>query len=207
MRLTGPHTASSRWMILWLSGLAFAPSAWAGLDLAGTGTAVVHVSGSSGMKFEATTSDVRFTDDGATYRVVVTLANLTTLSEPRDKQMRNLLEVTKYPTASFAIAHAGVTLGGEGTASGDLTIHGLKKNVHVHYRNTDGAVHATATITLVDFGISPPTYLGAQINSAVDLEVTLPARSGATAPSTGTAPATPRPTPPGRTAPGKTLVP
>lgn len=201
------RTAFSRWSILWLSGLAFAPAAWAGLDLAGTGTAVVHVSGSAGTKFEATTSEVRFTDDGAAYQVVVTLAKLTTRSDPRDKQMRNLLEVGKYPTATFKTAHAGVTVGGEGTATGDLTLHGLKKNVHVHYRNTDGAVHATATITLVDFGISPPTYLGAQINSSVDLEVTLPARAGATAPATGAAPTTPRPTPPGRTAPGRTLVP
>ncbi len=66
----------------------------------------------------------------------------------------------------------------EGTAMGELTLHGQSRPVQVHYRAELGAhgvidVRGSLQLDLRDFGISRPNYLGVSVAPEIEVQVSL----------------------------------
>jgi len=138
-------------------------------------------SGPAGMKIVGTTSDLAAADDGQNVTVTVTLANLTTAMELRDKHMREkYLEVQTYPTTVLTVPRAALSLPAAGAsqagdAQGTLTLHGQTRPASFHYSvannagsyQVDGKLH----IVMTDYAMAVPTYAGLGVKPDVDVEV------------------------------------
>jgi len=94
-------------------------------------------------------------------------ASIHTRDEQRDAHLRSadFFDVEKYPTLSFKSTQVTQQSGGELAVSGDLTIHGITKNVVFTvegptpaakdpWGNTRTAISATTKINRKDFGLT-----------------------------------------------------
>lgn len=104
-------------------------------------------------------------------QVEVDVTTLTSDSDRRDGALRSRgLETERFPTATFALtspiglpagAAPGETVSAQ--ATGDLTVHGVTREVTVDVEAevsaTSAAVVGRAPVKLTDFGIDPPTGL------------------------------------------------
>jgi len=155
--------------------LAFAADA----KLAGRGSATFEGKLSVGGGITGTSNEVSVSDDGTTVSVAVGLSHLATANETRDKHVQEHLETEKNPafkTATLKVARTKLKFeGGEGDADGELTIHGVTKPVKFHYKaDKDGAayrVKGNAHISVKEFGIVIPNYLGVTMKDDVEITV------------------------------------
>lgn len=105
--------------------------------------------------------------------------------EMRDKDLRspNFLDVAKYPTIIFKSTHVEPEGTGKLKVTGDLTIHGVTKQVVLDVDGPSAPVsamggqrmgaEATTTINRKDFGINgAPSMVGDQIQIVLDMEMT-----------------------------------
>jgi polyisoprenoid-binding protein YceI len=94
-------------------------------------------------------------------------ASITTRDAQRDTHLRSadFLDVEKFPTLSFKSTHIGRTGAGELAVAGDLTIHGVARNVIFTvegptppakdpWGNTRLGLSATTKISRKDFGLN-----------------------------------------------------
>ena len=169
----------------WLSACALAAiasvSAIADAALtAQSGASVSFVAvGPAGMKIEGKTSDLTTKDDGKQLQVLVDLRNLDTGIGLRDKHMRDkYLGVGSTPTATLTVNRAdlqfpAVGASATGDAPGKLNLHGVTKDVKLHYStsNTAGVynVKGNFTIDMTDYQIEVPSYLGVTVKPGVDV--------------------------------------
>lgn len=148
----------------------------------GGSVATFHALGTvGGMKIDGSTSELNVTDDGTTVKVIVTLTNLDTKMDLRNKHMREkYLEVQTYPTADLSVARSALKLpavgaSSSGDAPGTMKIHGKEHAVTVHYAagNSGGniTVKGSTRVSIPDYGITIPTYMGVSVKPDVDLEV------------------------------------
>jgi polyisoprenoid-binding protein YceI len=104
-------------------------------------------------------------------KITVQLANLKTSEDRRDNRVREALEVTQFPEATFvAMSVSGVDetlpIDQEHTfqLAGLMTLHGVEKEVtwEVKARREGNIMTALATITILyaDFDITPPNIGG-----------------------------------------------
>lgn len=104
-------------------------------------------------------------------KVTVQLANLKTDEDRRDNRVREALEVTTYPEATFVVTgvsdiDTSIPLEQERTfqMTGIMTLHGVEKEVtwEVKARRDGDIMTALATINILyaDFGITPPEVAG-----------------------------------------------
>ena len=104
-------------------------------------------------------------------KVTVQLANLKTDEDRRDNRVREALEVTTYPEATFVATSVSeidtsIPLDQEQTfqMTGIMTLHGVEKEVtwEVKARREGDIMTALATINILyaDFGITPPNIGG-----------------------------------------------
>lgn len=110
----------------------------------------------------------------------------------RDNDLRSahFFDVAKYPTITFKSKHAEVAGAGKLKVTGDLTIHGVTKEVVL---DVDGpsapmtamggmrmGAEATTRVNRNDFGVSgAPGAVGNDIQIVIDVEVTHPAPAAA----------------------------
>lgn len=110
----------------------------------------------------------------------------------RDNDLRSahFFDVAKYPTITFKSKHAEAAGAGKLKVTGDLTIHGVTKEVVL---DVDGpsapmtamggmrmGAEATTKINRNDFGVSgAPGAVGNEIQIVIDVEVTHPAPAAA----------------------------
>jgi len=110
----------------------------------------------------------------------------------RDNDLRSahFFDVTKYPTITFKSKHAEAAGAGKLKVTGDLTIHGVTKEVVL---DVDGpsapmtamggmrmGAEATTKVNRNDFGVSgAPGAVGNEIQIVIDVEVTHPAPAAA----------------------------
>jgi polyisoprenoid-binding protein YceI len=117
-----------------------------------------------------------------TAAVSIDLASVTSDKNQRDNQFRNrIMNVTRYPTATFMLT-SPIDLGtlpADGAtvtvpATGDLTVHGVKKavTVNVTARRDAGTIAVTGTIPVVfaDYGIPDPSFGPAQVADHGEIE-------------------------------------
>jgi len=103
----------------------------------------------------------------------------------RDNDLRspNFLDVQKYPTIAFKSKQAESAGPGKLKITGDLTIHGVAKEVVLDVdgptspvKDPRGNVHvgasATTTVNRKDFGVNgAPSMVGDQISITIDAEL------------------------------------
>jgi polyisoprenoid-binding protein YceI len=122
--------------------------------------------------------------------LTVDLGTLATGIDLRDKHMRETyLEVGKgegYASAVLSDLDLGATpaesIRGKVRFTASLLLHGTKKPVagqaEVRREGTQARVDATFPVTLADYGIKEPRYLGVGVGEVVQVKVTLMATPG-----------------------------
>ena len=117
--------------------------------------------------------------------VTIDAASIDTRVEARDKDLRsaNFFDVEKFPTITFKSRSAAAAGKGKLKITGDLTIHGVTKEVVLDVDgpngpNKDGrgnqhmGASATTQINRKDFGVNgAPGGLGDEIQITIDVEM------------------------------------
>jgi polyisoprenoid-binding protein YceI len=115
--------------------------------------------------------------------IEVDLDKLDTGIDLRTRHMKEkYLEVAQFPKATLTLADAPVDAGfaqsltnsGEKKFRGKLSLHGKEKEVIGTYTAENGTVKAKFPLTLSDFGINLPKYLGITVADTVDVDVEVP---------------------------------
>lgn len=163
-------------------------TALAGWSKVGDGSASFKGTGPAGFKIEGKTKSVDVKDDGKALTVVVSLKDLETGIELRDKHMREkYLEVDKHPEATLSVPLDAVKWpedgkSSEGEAKGTFAVHGKSKEITFKYKVTNAkgtyAVEGEAPINFKDFDVSVPTYLGITVKPDITIVSTFSAKKG-----------------------------
>ncbi|HEX2679269.1 MAG TPA: YceI family protein [Polyangiales bacterium] len=137
--------------------------------------------GPAGLHIVGESEALQVRDDAKSLVVVAALDALATGIGLRDRHMKEkYLEVPKYPNATLSVDRAALRFpaaGGKvsGDAQGDLTLHGKTKRVPFHYdvRADAGGfeVDGTMKVTMTDFGIEAPSYMGMHVKPEVEVQV------------------------------------
>ncbi len=127
-----------------------------------------------------------------TLDVTIDAASVDSRNDMRDNDLRSdhFLDVAKYPTLTFKSKRVEPTGTGKYKVTGDLTIHGVTKEVVLDVEGPTGPIKdprgnlhmgasATTTIKRTDFGINgAPGMVGDEVQIALDVEMVRP--TGAT---------------------------
>jgi polyisoprenoid-binding protein YceI len=111
--------------------------------------------------------------------------------EPRDNDLRsaNFFDVAKFPTLTFKSKHVEAAGPGKLKVTGDLTIHGVTKEVVLMVEGPNGPTKdpkgnqhmgatATTQISRKDFGVNgAPGGVGDDVQIVIDVEMVQPAKS------------------------------
>ncbi len=118
-------------------------------------------------------------------QATIDAASVDTRVEMRDNDLRspNFLDVQKYPTITFQSKKIEAAGAGNLKVTGDLTIHGVTKEVVLDvdgptpamkdpWGNQRMGASATTKISRKDFGVNgAPGIVGAEINITLDIEM------------------------------------
>ena len=121
--------------------------------------------------------------------VTIDATSLNTRVDMRDNDLRSdkFFDVAKYPTITFKSKHAEAAGEGKMKITGDLTIHGVTKEVVLDVEGPSGpnkdqrgnshiGALATTTISRKDFGVSAlPAMIGDDVQITLDVELVKPA--------------------------------
>ncbi len=121
--------------------------------------------------------------------VTIDAASVNTRVEMRDNDLRgpNFFDVQKYPTLAFKSKRAESAGKGKLKITGDLTLHGVTKEVVLDVEgpsgpakdprgNTHMGASATATVSRKEFGMSAMAgMIGDDIQITIDVELVKPA--------------------------------
>lgn len=117
--------------------------------------------------------------------VTIDAASVDTRVDMRDNDLRSdhFLDVGKFPTITFRSSHVEAAGSGKLKIAGDLTVHGVTKNVALDVegpsapmKDPSGITHmgaaATTTINRTDFGVNgAPGVVGNDITLTLDVEM------------------------------------
>jgi len=145
--------------------------------------------------FEKTKGTVNFDPanaDKTLIDVTIDTNSLNTRVQMRDNDVRSphFLDVTKYPTITFKSTHTEGAGAGKLRVTGDLTLHGVTKQVVLDVDGSAQAIpdpmskanlrmgaNATTKINRNDFGITTmPGIVGDEIEIVLDVEMTRPVK-------------------------------
>ncbi len=143
--------------------------------------------------FEKTTGTVVFDPSDTAKTSIDATIDATTFNsrvQMRDNDVRSphFLDVAKYPTITFKSTRTEVAGAGKLKITGDLTIHGVTKQVVLDVDGPSEAIKdpmgnlrmgadATTKINRNDFGITTmPGIVGDEIQIVLDVELTRPAK-------------------------------
>jgi polyisoprenoid-binding protein YceI len=173
------HLRAVSIVVLSLAVAIIAPAlASAAFQATGTSTVTYEAVGSMGMRFTGTTHDLTVADDGTQLTVTVPLAHLTTGMGLRDQHQNDHLDTAHHGTVQLVVPLASLHIPTgaptTGTVTGQLRVKGLSKPLSFTYRAERSAngqlhIHGTATVTMANYGINVPSYLGVTLRPTVAL--------------------------------------
>ena len=146
--------------------------------------------------FAKTTGTVQYDPSDPTKTVIdvtIDANSIDTRVEPRDKDLRspNFFDVEKFPTITFKSKRAEAEGKGRLKITGDLTIHGVSKEVVLQVDGPNGpnkdprgnqhmGASATTQISRKDFGVNgSPGGVADEIQITIDVELVKPAAPAA----------------------------
>lgn len=161
-------------------------SASAGLSSTGESSVKFEAQGPAGMKINGNSGGVRATEADGKIKIVAPTTTFHTGIELRDKHLKDYLEAEKHPQATLVVDRSKITLPGgapaDGVVAADLTLHGVTRHVQVNYRITGGAngyqVHGSVAVSIADFGIKKPCYLGVCVGDSVKISADFSVHEG-----------------------------
>ncbi len=134
--------------------------------------------GPAGLRIEGKSATVSFEEDASALTFKVPLAPIETGIGLRDRHLREMLEAEKFPAAILRVPRSELTFpkereAAEGTARGELMLHGRSRPVEVQYRAERGAdgiirVRGSMKLDMRDFEIKSPSYLEVKAELAVE---------------------------------------
>jgi polyisoprenoid-binding protein YceI len=117
-------------------------------------------------------------DDGTTASVTfrVESARLTVLPEDHQSEVQHtmqerVLESARFPAISFSSDQVQPAGDSQWEVSGQLTLHGETRPVHLQVRYLEGKYVGTATIKQKDFGIQPVSAGGGTVKVKDELTI------------------------------------
>jgi polyisoprenoid-binding protein YceI len=144
-------------------------------------TVLAH--GPAGLRIEGKSATLSFEEDASELTFRVPLAPIETGIGLRDRHLREMLEAEKFPAAVLRVPRSGLSFPAdqaptEGTARGELNLHGQSRPVQVQYRAEMGKagvtkVRGSMRIDMRDFEIKSPSYLGVTVAPEVEVKVEL----------------------------------
>ena len=144
-------------------------------------TVLAH--GPAGLRIEGKSADVSLEGDASALTFKAPIAPIDTGIGLRDRHLREMLEAEKFPDAILRVPRSELTFPkdrepADGTAKGDLTLHGQSRPVEVHYHaelSADGMtkVRGSIQLDLRNFGIKSPSYLGVTVAPQVEVDAEL----------------------------------
>ncbi len=153
------------------------------LSRTGESSVTVLAHGPAGLRIEGRSSDVSLEEDASVLTFRVPIAPIETGIGLRDRHLRETLEAEKFPAAILWVSRSELTFPkerepAEGTARGELTLHGQSRPVEVHYRAELGAggitkVRGSVQLDMRAFEIKSPSYLGVTVAPEVEVKVEL----------------------------------
>jgi len=151
-------------------GTLLGTGAWAGTHVTGTPRVTFNATGPVGLHVIGVTSDLTVTSDASNVVVTVGLRRLRTGISLRDRDMREAMDVARFPTTELTVARSALRLPQDGTASGQargtLKLHGRSREVPFTYTvtRTGGAVEVTGSmrVRMTSFGITRPITSGSR---------------------------------------------
>jgi len=145
--------------------------------------------------FEKTSGTVTFDQanvDKTSIDATIDTKSVNTRVQMRDNDLRSphFLDATKYPTITFKSTHTEAAGAGKLRVTGDLTLHGVTKQVVLDVEGSSQAIpdpmsktnlrlgaNATTRINRYDFGITTmPGIVGDEIEIVLDVEMTRPVK-------------------------------
>ena len=136
--------------------------------------------GPMGLSIDGRCRKVQLKEDNGAVVVSVLLDDLDTGIWFRDHNMKEqYLETGRFPKATLEV-HKSALLFPNGHSAhsaceAELTLHGVTRAVHFDYHaegtEKDATVHASMLISLRDFKISPPSYLGVSVKPTIEVSV------------------------------------
>jgi hypothetical protein len=134
--------------------------------------------GPAGMSIVGESAAMTLKDDGQAVVLIAPLEPFHTGIGLRDKHMKEkYLEVAKYPDAQLRVERKSLVFPAPGQkverdGRGDLTLHGRTKSLPFHYvvshTNSGFDVSATWQLSIKDFAIEVPSYLGVTVKPDID---------------------------------------
>ncbi len=113
---------------------------------------------------------------GEAYLVLKTLSSD---DEKRDEEMYETLETEKYPLATYTLDHVTMVGDSDYTLHGELTLHGVKKEViftgNIEEKPDTITIDARSLILMSDFNIEPPCMLFTFICARNELDLSFKA--------------------------------
>ena len=116
----------------------------------------------------------------------IDMASIDTRVEPRDTDLKSskFFDVATYPTMTFQSTKISKTGDGTVKMTGNLTLHGVTKEVTFDVSGPTGTVNqngvrrgaeATAKISRKDFGVTAdPLIIGDEVSITLDIEMVVP---------------------------------
>jgi polyisoprenoid-binding protein YceI len=161
--VTGLVSASARAPVVKESAVKFEAAAPAGLKINGE---------SSGVKASEAAGKIKLTAPTTEFHTGIGL---------RDKHLREAIEADKHPDATLVFDKSAIKLpesgSANGTTSGALTFHGVTKTAPFNYTITKKGdayqVHAEFSVTLTDYQVKKPCYLGVCVGDMVKIAADL----------------------------------
>jgi polyisoprenoid-binding protein YceI len=153
------------------------------LSQSGESSVTILAHGPAGLKIEGKSAQISLEKDASAVIFKVPIAPIETGISLRDRHLREMLDAEKFPAAILRVSRADLTFPSqrepaEGTAKGELTLHGRSRSVEVHYRAEPGQggvtrVRGSLRLDLRDFDVESPSYLGVSVAPEVEVKVEL----------------------------------
>ena len=172
--------------LLMTAVLVFAGTALAGWTKTGDSVATFTGKGPAGFKIEGKTKSVDVKDDGKALTVVVSLKDLETGIDLRDKHMREkYLEVEAHPSATLTVPLNAVTWPEDGKTAesdeknlpkGTFALHGKSKEISFKYKITNSGgtytVVGEAPVNFNEYDVKVPSYMGITVKPDITVLAT-----------------------------------
>ena len=150
---------------------------------AGTARVTISARGPAGLAIEGVSTSVTLRTEAETLAFAVPVASIDTGIELRNRHLREMVEVDRFPLATLEVSRAALAFPEAGQTvaraiEGQLTLHGVKRPVSVEYRADGGAaggslVSGSFTLDVRDYGMEAPGYLGLKVAPEVRVAVEL----------------------------------
>jgi polyisoprenoid-binding protein YceI len=159
-----------------LSGAAAAAGPVAAV---GPSTLSFEATGPAGLKINGESGGLQATEEGGKYVVVAPTTDFKTGIGLRDKHLRKALDADAHPRAKLEVDKSAIKLpasgSSKGKASGDLTLHGVKKPTTFNYEiKKDGdnyQIVGDFQVNIHDYNLEKPCYLGVCVEELVKVSV------------------------------------